>query len=158
MDDFDIYFNKAVRFLSYRPRSEKEIRDYLKKKETPTDILEKIILFFKEKKFLNDEEFARMWVRQRTNIKPKSKWVIKMELLQKGIDPEIADRVLASGEEGKEVSDLEQAKKLVRNKLPRYTGLSRQELYQKLGGFLARRGFSWDIIKESIDSELNQIV
>lgn len=156
MDEYEKYLNKAVRFLSIRPRSEKEMREYLAKKNTPEQITEKIIAFFIEKKFLNDEEFARMWVRNRTTLKPKSKRIIKLELLQKGIDSDTIEQVLAGEDDEKAVSDIDQARKLARSRLPRYKSLTRQELYQKLGGYLARKGFSWEVIKKSIDLELER--
>jgi regulatory protein len=153
MNDFEKHFNGAIKFLSFRPRSEKEMRDFLKRKKTPDDILEKIITVLKEKKFLNDKDFTRLWVSQRTTLRPKSKGVIKMELLQKGIDPEIIDAAL-TGEDGDGVSDLDQATKLVMSRLSRYKSFPKQEIYQKLGGFLARRGFRWETIKKAIDTAL----
>lgn len=156
MDDYEKYLNLAVRFLSYRPRSEKEMKDYFKKKNAPVEITDQVMAFLKEKKFVNDEEFAKLWVSQRKTLRVKSKHMIKMELLQKGIDAEIIEQVLAGDEEEEGVNDVEQARKLVRNRLQRYKGLTRQELYQKLGGFLGRRGFGWEAIKKSIDLELEK--
>lgn len=150
MDDFEKFYLIAVNYLSYRPRSEKEVRDKLKLKNAPPEIIEKVIETLKQQKFINDEEFARMWTSHRLKLSPKSKRVIKMELLQKGIDAEIIEKKL-SGNDGEEVDDLEQAKKLVENKIDRYKNLPKQEIYQKLGGFLARRGFSWGTIKAAID-------
>ena len=51
-------------------------------------------------------------------------------------------------------SDLEMAKKLAEKKMPKYKDLPKQEIYQKLGGFLARKGFNWDTIKKAIDDAL----
>lgn len=153
MDLYDKYLNNTLRFLSYRGRSEKEIRDYLQKKNAPREIIEKIITYCKEYNFLNDEKFARDWVRSRTTYRLKSKWIIKMELQKKGIDQEIIEKTLnAKGNE--EISDTQQVKKLLEKRLSRYKDLPRDKLYQKLGGFLARRGFGWDIIKKSIDDIL----
>jgi len=153
MDLYDKYLNNTLRFLSYRGRSEKEIRDYLQKKNAPPEIIEKIITYCKEYNFLNDEKFARDWVRSRTTYRLKSKMIIKMELQKKGIDPEIIEKTLnVKGNE--EISDAQQVKKLLEKRLSRYQGLPRDKLYQKLGGFLARRGFGWDIIRKSIDDIL----
>lgn len=155
MEEFEKYYLIAANFLSYRPRSEKEIRDKLHQKKAPTEIIEKVISIMKQQKFINDEEFARMWVSHRSKISPKSKRVLKLELLQKGVDPELIEQALA-GDEDEPVNDVEQAKKLAQNRLPRYKGLTKQEVYQKLGGFLARRGFNWDTIKEAIDAALKE--
>ena len=153
MEDFEKFYLVAVNYLSYRPRSEKEVRDKLKLKNTPQDITDKIIDKLKEQKFINDAEFARMWTANRIKINPKSKRVIKMELLQKGVDPEIIDKTL-TGDADEGVNDLEQAKKLVEARFTRYRHLPKQEIYQKLGGFLGRRGFGWSVIKDAIDEAL----
>ena len=94
MDDFEKSYNRALRFLSFRPRSEKEIKDYLKLKtknlelKTQNEIVNSIIKRLKEHKFLDDEEFARWWIEQRTKIKPRAWKVIQYELKQKGIEEE----------------------------------------------------------------------
>lgn len=150
MEDFEKFYFIAVNYLSYRPRSEKEVRDKLKLKNTPQEITDKIIDKLKEQKFINDAEFARMWTANRIKINPKSKRVIKMELLQKGVDSEIIEKVL-TGNPDEEVNDRVQARKLVEARFSRYKHLPKQEIYQKLGGFLGRRGFGWSTIKDAID-------
>ncbi len=154
MDHYEKYFNSAVHFLSFRPRSEKEVRDNLVKKKAPDEVIEKIISVLKKNKFLDDHEFARLWVRSRATYKQRSKLVISMELKQKGIAKDIIDEAL-EGDEETSVSDIDQAKAIVEKKIGKYKGLPRQEIYQKLGGLLGRRGFSWDIIKKAIDGTLN---
>lgn len=154
MDDFEKFYLKAVHFLKFRSRSEKEVRDKLKEKKASSEIIERIIATLTKQKFLNDREFARLWVRQRITFKPKSKRIIALELRQKGIDKDLINDVLLDPGEDQEVNDLAQAKKLVSSKIHKYKGMQRQEVYQKLGGFLARRGFNWDTIRQSIDEEL----
>jgi regulatory protein len=148
MDNKAYFF--AVRFLQYRPRSIKEIKDYLKKKNINETEIEKAIEELLEQKFLNDEEFAKMWVRTRVALKPLSQRVLRLELLQKGIDKEIIDTVLAETAETSG-NDLEMARLLAQKKKEKYKNLSRDEVYKKLGGFLMRRGFTYDIAKRSID-------
>jgi regulatory protein len=153
MDFYDKYLNNTLNFLSFRSRSEKEIRDYLQKKNASTEIIEKIITFCREHNFLNDEQFAKEWAHSRSTYRLKSKRIIKMELRNKGIDPEIIEKALNKNEDD-ELGDSQQIKKLIEKRFPRYKGLPRNILYQKLGGFLARRGFDWDVIKKSIDDVL----
>ena len=151
MELFDKFYNKALRFLSYRPRSEKEIKDYFFRKKVPQEIISKVIIKLKEQKFINDEEFTKWWIEQRTTVAPRSMRVIKMELKRKGIDDQIISnfKFLIS-------NDLELAKKLIEKKLPRYKSLSKQELYQKLSRFLSSKGFDWDTIKQSIDEVIKK--
>ncbi|MDP3988543.1 MAG: regulatory protein RecX [Candidatus Levybacteria bacterium] len=115
-------------------------------------VINRIIAKLKEQKFVNDEEFAKWWIEQRTNFKPRSLRLIKMELKQKGIDEELVQGSILRLRSGQ--SDLEMAKKLVQKRLQKYKNLPRQEIYQKLGRVLAQKGFSWDTIKESIDGVL----
>lgn len=153
MDLYDKYLNDSLHFLSYRARSEKEVRDKLAQKNAPAEIIEKIISKLKQQRFLNDEQFAEEWVRSRSAYRLKSKRIIKMELFKKGIDPEIIEKTLnQKDEEG--IDDNQQIKKLLEKRLSHYKGLPRDKLYQKLGGFLARRGFDWDTIKKNIDDVL----
>ncbi len=154
MDDFKKYLDKAYFFLKFRPRSEKELQDYLVKKKAPKEIIEKIITSLKEQKFLDDKEFAKWFMEQRLRFKPKAMRLIKYELKQKGINKEIVDELGIMNNELGQVSDFESAEKLVERKIDKYKNLDKKEIYQKLGGYLARRGFNWDIIKKSIDSIL----
>lgn len=168
----DKFYNLALRFLSYRTRSEKEVRDRLQLKiqnskvKTTTQnskLIDSIIEKLKEKKFINDEEFARMFLENRLRFKPRSLRVIKLELRQKGIAQELIESGIKNQELGVE-SDLESAKKLVEKKMGRFRnpfgklriGMTRNEIYQKLGRYLASKGFNWDIIKKSIDGILDK--
>ncbi len=155
MEDIQKYLDKAFKYLSFRPRSEKEVRDKLKMKKAPSEIIDKIITQLVNLKFLDDEKFAQWWIEQRTQFSPRGERVLKLELRQKGISQDVIESALQNTEDIVK-DDLESAKKLVRKKLDRYKHLSRQKLYQKLGAYLARRGFDWQTIKKSIDSELNR--
>ena len=158
MEDFEKFYNSSLRFLSYRPRSEKEVREKLKSKKAPSEIIKEIVTKLKEKKFINDEEFAKLWIESRLKFKPRSVHLIKLELKQKGISDEIIESGIKNQELGAE-SDLEQAKKLVEKKMTRIRnkfGMTREEIYQKLGRYLASKGFGWDTIKKSIDEALRK--
>lgn len=148
----ETFYTKALKFLALRPRTEKEVRENLLKHKASKNQIDVIIEKLKKQKFLNDEEFAKWWTEQRQKFRPKSWQIIKFELQQKGINPEIIKNQelrIKSQEEGK--SDLEVAKELVEKNLKKFQNLSKQQLYQKLGGFLGRRGFSYDVVKVCID-------
>ncbi|KKQ29784.1 MAG: Regulatory protein RecX [Candidatus Levybacteria bacterium GW2011_GWA2_37_36] len=151
MGDFEKFYNKALEFLSYRPRSEKEVRDKLKTKKVELEVIDRIISKLKEKKFINDEEFTKGWTESRLRFKPRSVRLIKLELKQKGIDPETINNLQLTID-----NDLESARKLVEKKIGRLEGLPKQEIYQKLGRYLASKGFDWDTIKKSIDAVLDK--
>lgn len=156
MDDeqyYQRYLDLCYRYLTLRNRSQKEIHDYLQKKNADEEIIEKIINKLLEQKFLDDEKFARSWVLSRARTKPKGKTVLKMELRQKGISQEIIEKVLS--EESDDIPDeLAQAKKIIKRHMEKLAGFPRQAVYQKVGAFLMRRGYNWGIAKKAIDSYL----
>jgi regulatory protein len=164
-NDFEINLNRALRFLSFRPRSEKEIIDYLKKKSSFAkasegqarneleSIINAVIKKLKEHKFLNDKEFVKWWIEQRTKIKPRSSRFIKFELKQKGINYELIDEGLSQSDE----TDFEKAKKLAEKRMPRYSKIEeKRKIYEKLFRFLSSKGFDYDTIKQVIDQVLSK--
>jgi regulatory protein len=154
MDDFEKFYKAAIRFLSFRPRSEKELRDYLTKKKCDDLTAKRIIESLTRDKFLNDEEFVRWWVEQRTILKPKASRVIKFELKQKGISDELIN------DEGLMINDnldFDNALKLAEKKLRTiHDQANKFKVKEKLGRFLASKGFDWDTIKEVIDRSLGK--
>lgn len=156
MEKFNKLYNNALKFLSFRSRSEKEVFDYLHKKEDAVEIITQVIAKLKEQKFINDFEFAKQWVESRMRFRPKSQKMLGFELKQKGINQDILDTVI--NDERLMINDLEQASNLVEKKIEKYKGLPRQEVFQKLGGFLARRGFDYDTIKKAVDGALQKKV
>lgn len=153
MGEFEKLLEKTLKYLSFRPRSEKEIHDYLTKKNATPEIHEKIFSYLIDARLIDDEEFARWWINQRTTFRLRGKRIIKLELVQKGISQEILEKVFSNSDE-QPVDDIELAKKLVRKRLPRVRDFPTKIIYEKLSGFLARRGFGWETIKKSIDEVL----
>lgn len=152
MDNFENLLNKSFRFLSYRPRSEKEVRDYLVKKKSDEITVRKIIDRLKKNNFVNDEEFTKWWIEHRTQ---KGIKFIQFELKQKGIGKDIIEKVLESSSlESK--TDFEKALMLAEKKITRYKNLDRQKVYEKMGRFLASRGFDWETVKKVIDRVLTK--
>lgn len=138
--------DKVYRFLSYRPRSEKEIKDYLKKKNVGLKVEEAVLVRLKKLKLVDDQEFARWWIDSRSKGKPKGKIVLQRELWQKGIEREIAQKLLGKQDE------LTLAQKAAAKKLKSFKNLPRREFYQKMGAYLVRRGFEWETAKSVIDT------
>lgn len=148
------YLDLAYRYLMIRNRSEKELRDYLGGKNIPQEIIDTIIRKLYEQKFLDDEKFARSWILFRARLKPKGRYALQMELRQKGISQEIIEKVFSETDD--ELPDeVTQAKGLIASRIKRLEGESRQVIYQKVGAFLGRRGYSWEVAKKAIDSYLS---
>lgn len=147
---FEKFFNQSLRFLSYRPRSEKEIIEFLKKKKTEEAVIKKIIKKLKELKFINDKEFVKWWIEQRIKSKkPKGMRIIKMELQQKGINREAQDEII--GDYDMKGLSENAVKQLVTKQYPKYGKLPKIEIRRKLAQFLLRRGFEWETAKNVID-------
>lgn len=154
MDSFEKYYTHSLKYLSLRQRSEKEIVEYLKKKKAPEDIVQKIVSKLKEHRFLNDALFAKLWVESRNRTKPRSEWLLSRELEQKGVAKSVIKKLFENTRS--KDNDLSFAKQALERRITKYKGLPRNEIYQKLGGFLARRGFDWETCKRAIDDLLKE--
>ncbi len=136
----------ALRFLSRRQRTEKEIRDKLRSKEFADEEIVKTIENLRGLGFLNDEKFARSYIRHQLALRPKGKVVFKQKLLLLGIKKEIVDQALTETfqETSQEDAALKAAEKFIKK-----SSKSRDDPHktkQKLAAFLTRRGFSWDVV------------
>ncbi len=84
----------ALRYRSYRPRSKKEVVDYLRKKGFDDTHIQQAIIYLDDNKLLNDEEFARMLCRDKLTLKPLGKLAMKQLLFKKGIERGIIEKIL----------------------------------------------------------------
>lgn len=137
----------AIRYIEYRPRSIDETRRQLQKKEYPEAVIEEVVDRLEAVKLLDDAAFARYWVEQRDTFKPRSKIALQQELRQKGIDRTLIDEATAG------IDEFAAARQAATAKARRWQSLPEEQFRQKLGGFLQRRGFGYDIIRE-ISEEL----
>jgi len=141
----DRLYNQSLRFLSYRPRSKKEIRDYLKKKSEKAEIIGGIIKKLEKQSLIDDRAFVAWWIEQRSRFRPRGRYLLWSELLKKGIEKEAIETSLSSEKE-----ELRLARKAARKKVKSYRNLEPLEFRQKMIGFLSRRGFGWETIKKTL--------
>jgi len=153
--NFDEYlFSKKAAFdlLSYRLRSEKELKDKLRLKKISSKTIEKTIKHLEELALLNDEEFARQLVLENISSKPKGKNLIRQKLFQKGISKQISDRVLDN------IYESIDEKQIICDILVKYSKkLKSKDIYdkkRKIFSYLARKGFDFDSINEVINEKL----
>lgn len=137
--------NYALRLLNFKMRTEKEIERKMKEKEYTDDIIEKTIKLLKDYKYLNDEDYARKFIRDSSNLKNMGQERIKRELYMKGIDPEITRREI------EDIIDVDQEyekamEMAIKKRNTTYKNDDKNALYRKLGGFLQRKGYSMDIV------------
>lgn len=136
----------ALRFLARRQRTEKEIRDKLRTREFADEEIQKTIENLRELGFLNDEEFARSYIRHQLTLRPKGKLLLKQKLLLLGIKKDLVDAAVneAFQETDQVEVALQAAQKFIRKS--QKTNNEPRKARQKLAAFLTRRGFSWDIV------------
>lgn len=142
-DLFGKCYNAALRLLSYRPRSDAEIRTRLSRR-FGKEIIDRVLLQLKARQMVDDAAFAQFWRENRESFSPRSKRLLKLELRQKGIDPEVVDEVL----EG--FDDDESAYRAAKRK-GRTLERDYETFRRKLGAFLGRRGFSYGVINRTIE-------
>lgn len=140
-DQYSRAYQMSLRYLGYRARSRKEIETYLRGKEFTEDVVESISARLEEQGYVNDEEFARAWLRERSRFNPKGARALRYELRQKGVTDPVIDQVLT------DVDEDEAAWAAVEAKLSSWQRLDRQAFRRKLSGHLSRRGFNYDQIR-----------
>ena len=94
---------------------------------------------------LDDVAFASYWVEQRETFRPRSRFALGQELRQKGISREVVEAVLA------EVDDTAAARRAVEKRANRWAGLPEDAFKEKVAGYLQRRGFTYEVIKETLE-------
>jgi regulatory protein len=140
-DGLEMAYQKALHFLSYRPRSSAEVRQNLKKRGLEEELIETTLRRLQEAGLVDDRQFARAWVENRNEFRPRSRSALRMELRRKGLDEETIQATLEET-----VDEQALAYQAARQQARRYTGLEWPQFRLKLGGFLARRGFSYTIM------------
>ena len=136
----------SYRLLSIRPRSEKELRGKLREKGFGHDVIQEAVSLLKESKIIDDAKFAELFVESRMRTNPKGKTLLKKELIQKGIEASIIEKVL--GEESKDEDSL--VRELARKKMETLKKEPKEKIRRKLFSYLAQRGFDFEIINEII--------
>lgn len=132
---------RALEWLMGRPHSERELRDYLYRKKADKDLIDNIIDEFIEKKYLNDENFAR-WFAELRRRKNKSTREITSELKSKGVSQVIVQTVMSDDEK----TDMESLKLL----LIKLSSRSRYKDENKLKAYLVSKGFNYSDIKDAL--------
>ena len=142
---------QALLFLSYRARSESEIRQNLRKHEIPEEVIEETLARLRQDGLANDGQFAQAWVENRSTFRPRSRRMLAMELRQKGLDDEAVSSALEA------VDDEPLAYEAAKKRVPRLKALEWADFRKKLSEFLARRGFSYSVIAPVVTRIWNEV-
>lgn len=142
--EFGKLYQRTLEWVLVRPRSIRETNDYLYKKifekKLDKNYIDRIIEKLKAKKYLDDHRFAEYYVENRFVKKGVSIKRLKMELMKKGVSPDIIEEVLA----GSDRNDEEELKKMILKKRARYQD------DEKLTAYLCRQGFQYDLVRELV--------
>jgi len=144
-DAFRRAYERALDYLSYRARSQAEIERYLADKGVDQETIEAVIARLTEVGLLDDADFARMWVENRENLAPRSRRMLRHELRQKGVAPEVIAEAL------EDLDETKSAYRAAMARVNRYARLDRPTFDRRLGGFLLRRGFSYEVVREVLN-------
>lgn len=132
----------ALDFLSCRPRSRAEVARRLREKEFAEPTIEYVLQRLFRAGLIDDMEFARYWIGNREQFKPRGKRALGYELRQKGIADSIIDDLL------QDIDQVDSAYRAAAPQIRRWRLLEPLEFRRKLGSFLQRRGFTYDVIAE----------
>ena len=144
-DHFHRCLNAAARYLSYRPRSESELRERLYRRGFGDDSVEAVIAKLKEQGLVDDIAFAQFWKDNRESFSPRSRWLTKLELRRKGVAEEIMDKVVNT------VDDEDSAYRAALSKARSLPLSDYQDFRRRLGDYLRRRGFSYEVINHTVE-------
>jgi regulatory protein len=147
-DEVERAYERALNFLSYRPRSEAEVRRNLRKKDVEDEAVEMVIERLERADLLDDREFARYWVENRMRFKPRGTRALRHELWEKGV----ADSIVAEALEG--LDEESAARRVAKARVRRLARLEPRDFRRKLSAYLKRRGFPYAVIKPTVEEML----
>ena len=139
--------DRALNYLSYRPRSREEVRRYLRRKETPPEVIEAALARLDRLDFVNDRTFSGFWIESREQFSPRGARALKNELRMKGVERDIVDELV------NDEQDEERALRAGRKKalaLVNAPGIDYATFRNRLGSFLQRRGFGYQVTARTV--------
>lgn len=143
---------KALLLLSYRPRSETEIRQKMSRAGFDPEVIAKVLDRLRETGLVRDESFAREWVENRSALRPRSRKMLAYELRQKGVAEEAIEQALETTSEDEDL-----ALQAARRYAHKLSAAEWQEFHRRLASFLARRGFAYETAKTVVRQVWNDL-
>ncbi len=144
-DRFQRCLNAAMLYLSYRPRSESELRERLGRRGFDRDNVEVVLARLKELGLVDDTAFAQFWKDNREAFKPRSQWLTRLELRRKGIASDVIEQVVDV------IDDEDSAYRAAQGKARSLPLSDYQGFKRRLGEYLRRRGFSYEVINHTVE-------
>ena len=136
--------NTASRYLAYRPRSASELRQRLLRRGFGAETIVAVIAELAEKGLVDDAAFARFWKENRDTFSPRSRWLVSAELRQKGVAAAVIEQVTGQAD------DSQSAYRAAQKKAGRLPLGDYQVFRRRLGDFLKRRGYGYEVVQETV--------
>ena len=149
-DGIERAYERALNYLSYRPRSEAEVRRNLHKKDVEERAIDAVIERLTRAGLVDDREFARYWVNNRARFNPRGLQGLRYELRQRGVTRDIIDAALS------EFDVQAAAARVAEAGARRFATEPPGDFGRKLKAYMARRGFSYALIKPLVDKKLEE--
>jgi regulatory protein len=137
-------YQQVIRLIYRRPRSEYEIRTHLRRRAVPDTTADRVIERLVEASLIDDRAFAELWIENRMDFRPRSRYALRVELQRKGIDRQIIEEALTG------VDDQVAAEKAARIAARRWRQSPPDEFRRKVMGYLQRRGFSYPVCDQVV--------
>ncbi len=145
MDVLEKAKDRALNYLSYRPRSEFELEHYLSDKGYEEVVIEQVLARLQRAGLVDDLEFARFWIDNRSRFRPRGRRALIAELRRKGVSRSTIEEALL------DFDDRQAAEKAAQRQARRLRHLSPDKFRRRFTQRLARRGFSYDVIRDLVD-------
>ena len=140
---------KTYHFATYKPRTERQVHDYLVGREASPEEIDEVMAWLKEFKLLNDRVYAERFLDAARDRKPLSRSMAKRTLARKGVPELIIDEVLH--EQYSDDDAINAARRVASKKLRMITSASDKERDEKLMRFLQYRGYPWNVIRTVLE-------
>jgi regulatory protein len=137
--------NAALNFLSYRPRSESEVKARLTRRGFTAVEIDAVLVKLREQGLVDDTGFAGLWTENRREFSPRSRFLTRMELRRKGVANDVIEGA---------VENLDDSENAYRAGLARARRLSiadKNIFRKRLGDYLRRRGFDFSVVNDTVE-------
>lgn len=137
----------ALHFVAYRPRSEREVRDRLRRRGFTAEAVDTAISRMRGWRYIDDSAFAEFWVENRVEHAPRGRRKLEAELRTKGVEREVVNQAI----EHAALHELEDALALARKRLSALREFDEATQRRRLSGYLARRGYDWPVVRSTLE-------
>ena len=150
-DEREVAYQRALRLIQHRPRSENEIRQLLRRHAVPEGAADEAIERLRQSGLVDDAGFAQTWVENRADFHPRSRRALAYELSRRGIDAQVIEQSLGA------IDDDRMAYHAAQRQARKYKDLEWNDFRQKMYRYLAQRGFNYEASAQAIGKVWQEI-